>query len=347
MKTILNNIKEDFDKSIKKVAEGKNIQDIKELQVKFLGKKGLINEQMQNLKNSDNKKEIGKHINELKTEISEAINNLQKEFNETRRDQKLKESEVDVTLNISQKDFGKQNILIKTQRDVEDTFRKLGFEVALGQEVETDYYNFEALNLKEDHPARDMQDSFYINPKTLLRTHTSNIQSRVLEANDDKEIKIICPGKVYRRDDDDATHSHQFTQLEGLVVVKKGSEYTASLKDLKQMLTYFVREIFEENNLNIRLRPSFFPFTEPSVEVDVSCSHCQGKGCSFCKSTGWIEILGAGIINPHVLDISGYSSEEYTGYAFGLGLERIALLKHSITDIRLLYQNSAAFINQF
>ncbi len=223
----------------------------------------------------------------------------------------------------------------------------MGFEVALGYEVETDFHNFEALNLGIDHPARDMQDSFYINPQLLLRTHTSNIQSRVLSTNKNKELKIICPGKVYRRDDDDATHSHQFMQIEGLVVVKKDSDYTASLKDLKSILTLFVREIFESDELKIRLRPSYFPFTEPSVEVDVTCSQCLGDGCSFCKQTGWIEVLGAGITNPKVLSIAGYDEKEFTGYAFGIGVERIALLKHNISDIRLIYQNANQFIDQF
>ncbi len=340
----LNDIKKKFDESLNNIS---STNDLKELQVKFLGKKGLISEQMAKLKDSVDKQEFGKVINETKEYISNSLNDLQVEYAKKKREEILKNSEVDVTLGHKINQTGKQNILIKTQRDIEDIFLKLGFEVALGQEVESDYYNFEALNLGKDHPARDMQDTFYIDPQRLLRTHTSNIQSRILEENPGKEIKIICPGKVYRRDDDDATHSHQFTQVEGLIVVKKESDYTASLKDLKQMLTYFVREIFQSEQLNIRLRPSYFPFTEPSVEIDITCSQCLGEGCSFCKQTGWIEILGAGIINPRVLDIAGYPSKEYTGYAFGLGIERITLLKYNINDIRLLYQNANSFVNQF
>ncbi len=344
MKENLLNIKNDFDIKVKDI---KNEADWNLIKVEFLGKKGYITLALKELKNCENKQEVGKNIKEVKDYIEEHLNNLKKDIDQEKKDKKLKASKVDININGRKQVLGKQNILIQTQREIEEIFQNMGFEVALGYEVETDFHNFEALNLGVDHPARDMQDSFYINPQLLLRTHTSNIQSRVLSTNKNKELKIICPGKVYRRDDDDATHSHQFMQIEGLVVVKKDSDYTASLKDLKTILTLFVREIFGSDELKIRLRPSYFPFTEPSVEVDVTCSQCLGDGCSFCKQTGWIEVLGAGITNPKVLSIAGYDEKEFTGYAFGIGVERIALLKHNISDIRLIYQNANQFIDQF
>ncbi len=344
MKDKLLNIKNDFDIKVKDI---KNEADWNLIKVEFLGKKGYITLSLKELKNYDNKQEVGKSIKEVKNYIEEKLAELKKDIDKTKKDEKLKSSKVDINIDGRKQVLGKQNILIQTQREIETIFQNMGFEVALGYEVETDFHNFEALNLGIDHPARDMQDSFYINPQLLLRTHTSNIQSRVLSTNKNKELKIICPGKVYRRDDDDATHSHQFMQIEGLVVVKKDSDYTASLKDLKSILTLFVREIFESDELKIRLRPSYFPFTEPSVEVDVTCSQCLGDGCSFCKQTGWIEVLGAGITNPKVLSIAGYDEKEFTGYAFGIGVERIALLKHNISDIRLIYQNANQFIDQF
>lgn len=337
-------IKRNFNENIESITSNKEWNEIK---IKYTGKKSILNELLLDMKNSENKKEDGKLINELKNEIEEKLNQLKIKIENDIREEKLKKSQIDIHIPAFSKKVGTQNILLKTKNEIENIFSNMGFEVALGQEIESDYYNFEALNLGEDHPARDMQDTFYINPKTLLRTHTSNIQSRVLEKNNNKELKIICPGKVYRRDDDDATHSHQFMQIEGLVVVKKESKNTASVKDLKTILTIFVREIFNEDNLELRLRPSYFPFTEPSVEVDISCSNCKGRGCSFCKKTGWIEILGAGIINPKVLDISGYDSELFTGYAFGIGVERITLLKYNIEDIRNIYENDNEFIDQF
>lgn len=337
-------IKRNFNENIESITSNKEWNEIK---IKYTGKKSILNELLLDMKNSENKKEDGKLINELKNEIEEKLNQLKIKIENEIREEKLKKSQIDIHIPAFSKKVGTQNILLKTKNEIENIFLNMGFEVALGQEIESDYYNFEALNLGEDHPARDMQDTFYINPKTLLRTHTSNIQSRVLEKNNNKELKIICPGKVYRRDDDDATHSHQFMQIEGLVVVKKESKNTASVKDLKTILTIFVREIFNEDNLELRLRPSYFPFTEPSVEVDISCSNCKGEGCSFCKKTGWIEILGAGIINPKVLDISGYDSELFTGYAFGIGVERITLLKYNIEDIRNIYENDNEFIDQF
>lgn len=208
--------------------------------------------------------------------------------------------------------------------------------------IESDYFNFELMNLPKGHPARDMQDTFYIDENTLMRTHTSPVQAHTLLAAKGKgPIKVICPGKTYRRDDDDATHSHQFMQCEGLVVDKN-----ITLADLKGTLEVFARKFFGEKR-EIRLRPSYFPFTEPSVEVDISCHHCGGKGCAMCKGTGWIEILGAGMVNPKVLDMCGFDSKEYQGFAFGIGIERVAMLKYGIDNIRDFYNDDLRFLNQF
>jgi phenylalanyl-tRNA synthetase alpha chain len=217
----------------------------------------------------------------------------------------------------------------------------MGYSVAEGPEVEFDSYNFELLNLPKGHPAREMQDSFYINPNLLLRTHTSPVQARTMEKDKPNPIKIICPGKVYRRDNDDATHSHQFMQLEGLVVDK-----TTNMADLKGTLSYLMKRMFGDN-LEIRFRPSFFPFTEPSVEVDVTCFKCGGKGCSMCKGGGWIELLGGGMVHPNVLKMNGYDPEVFQGFAFGIGVERIAMLRYGIDDIRNLYTNDPRFLKQF
>lgn len=228
------------------------------------------------------------------------------------------------------------------QQEIEDLFIGMGYKVAEGPEVEQDYYNFELANIPKDHPARDMQDTFYVDPNTLLRTHTTAMQMRELEkAHGTKPIKLICPGKVYRRDDDDATHSHQFMQCEGLVV---GDHVT--LTDLKGTLEFMANKLFGDGR-KIRFRPSYFPFTEPSVEVDVSCPFCNGKGCSVCKGSGWIEILGAGMVHPNVFRMNGFDPETTSGFAFGVGLERVAMLKYGINDIRNFYLNDVRFLKTF
>jgi phenylalanyl-tRNA synthetase alpha chain len=340
MQEILTGFKED----------AKLINDMKscqELKVKYFGKKGIIAGLMSEMRNAEDKKAYGQQVNELKVELEQLFNPIENQMQEKEIDEKMLKEAIDISLPSRKMNAGVQNILIQTAREIESIFTNMGFEIAIGQEVESDFHNFEALNLDINHPARDMQDTFYIDVQTLLRTHTSNIQSRTLSANPNQELKIICPGKVYRRDDDDATHSHQFMQLEGLMVVEKEGNATASLQDLKTILTIFANQIFNQENLEIRMRPSFFPFTEPSVEVDVTCSSCLGEGCKFCKHTGFIEVLGAGIVHKRVLEIAGYDSDKYTGYAFGIGVERIALLKHNIEDIRNFYQNDARFIKQF
>ena len=254
---------------------------------------------------------------------------------------KLEQEKIDVTLPGVALPVGGIHPLMQTVMDLEDLYISMGYTVAEGPEVETDEYCFEKLNLPKGHPARDMQDTFYINPELLLRSQTSPVQVRTMLEKKGEPIKIICPGKVYRRDADDATHSHQFMQCEGLVL---GENIT--LADLKGALLEMAKKMFDKDR-KIRLRPSFFPFTEPSVEVDVSCGICGGKGCSTCKNSGWIEILGAGMVNDNVLRMSGYDPKKIQGFAFGIGVERIAMLKHKIDDIRNFYINDVRFLNQF
>ncbi len=337
-------IRNKFENEITNVTDEKSLQQLRN---EYVSKKGLVSELMKGMKDASDKKAYGLEVNELKTFILEQISSVQDKFDQIKTDELLKKGRVDVSVSRPQIRRGKQNILLKTAREIETIFLELGYEVVSGPEVETSYYNFDALNLGPNHPARDMQDTFFINEDILLRTHTSNTQSRFLSQNINSELKILCPGKVYRRDDDDATHSHQFMQTEGLVVVKKENGNYASLKELKTTLTIFVRKMMNDENIEVRMRSSFFPFTEPSVEVDVTCSQCHGDGCSMCKQTGWIEILGAGIIHRNVLANAGYDADKFTGFAFGIGIDRIALLKHGIEDIRNIYTNDQRFLDQF
>lgn len=248
-----------------------------------------------------------------------------------------------MTLPGDELNIGVPHILTQVMEEIEDVFLGLGYEIIEGYEVEQDHYNFERMNIPKDHPARDMQDSFYINDEVLLRTHTSPIQARTMEKHDFSKgsLRMISPGKVFRRDSDDATHSHQFHQIEGLVVAED-----ITMGDLKGTLEVLLKKMFGEDR-EIRLRPSYFPFTEPSVEVDISCFKCGGEGCNVCKQTGWIEILGAGVIHPSVLEMSGIDSTKYSGFAFGLGPDRVAMLKYGVNDIRYFYQNDLRFLEQF
>ncbi|MFV0246433.1 MAG: phenylalanine--tRNA ligase subunit alpha [Mycoplasmatales bacterium] len=325
----------------------KDLDNLNDLRVKYLSKKGVISNLMADIIKIEDKKEYGNKVNGLKQKILKDIETLNDKFVSEQISNQLESSKIDVTLPGKIKKVGTQNLLLRTQNEIISIFERLGYDVVYGPEVETDYYNFEALNLDQNHPARDMQDTFYINPELVLRTHTSNSQSRHLSQNINQELKILCPGKTYRRDDDDATHSHQFMQVEGLVVVKNDSDADASLKTLKTTLTMFAKEIFNDEDLQIRMRPSYFPFTEPSVEVDVTCTECRGKGCNICKDTGFIEILGAGITHKEVLSKAGYDVENFTAFAFGIGIDRITMLKYSIEDIRHLYTNDIRFIKQF
>ncbi|MDD3712441.1 MAG: phenylalanine--tRNA ligase subunit alpha [Candidatus Izemoplasmatales bacterium] len=320
------------------------INELMDVKALYLGKKSEFNAIMQDLKglSDEEKPRIGKMVNEAKQAISALIEERKNHIDREKIDALLKEQTIDITLPGKKIAVGHKHILTKIIEEIEDIFVGLGYTIKEGPEVESDKYNFEMLNLPKDHPAREMQDSFYITEETLLRTHTSPVQVRSLLANTNQEpLKIICPGVVYRKDDDDQTHSHQFMQIEALVVDEK-----ATLADLKGTLLLIAKKLFGENR-EIRLRPSYFPFTEPSVEVDVSCFKCNGVGCSMCKQTGWIEILGAGMVNNNVLKAAGYDTDKYQGFALGMGIERIAMLKYGIEDIRHLYMNDLRFNSQF
>jgi len=341
METKLNQIVEEVKTKIKSV---NNVNELNLLRSEFLGKKSVFNDFMRELKNisKDKKPKLGQMINQAKQSIAALIEESKQQIEREIIDQKLKQETVDVTLPGKHIKIGSKHLISQTIEEIEDIFLGLGFVVKEGPEVETDKYNFEMLNLPRNHPARDMQDSLYISEEKLLRTHTSPVQVRsLLENTDQLPLKIICPGKVYRKDDDDQTHSHQFTQIEALVVDEK-----TTLADLKGVLLYIARKLFGEDR-EIRLRPSYFPFTEPSVEVDVSCYKCNGKGCSMCKGTGWIEILGAGMVNNNVLEAAGYDTKKFQGYALGMGVERIAILRYGIDDIRAFYTNDLRFNKQF
>lgn len=337
----LENLKKE---AIEKIGKAIDVNSLNDLRVNYLGKKGSVSAFSKNMKDLDveAKKTFGKALNETKVAISEAINEMMETLQNKAMKEKLEKEKIDVTLPSLDIKVGAAHPLTKIIDEVEDLFISMGFDVVEGPEIEEDLYNFEKLNLPKDHPARDNQDSFYITAERLLRTQTSPVQARTMDANKEKsEIRIICPGKTYRRDDDDATHSHQFTQIEGLVV---GTNI--SLAHLKGTLEVFVKKLFGEER-EIRLRPNYFPFTEPSIEVDVSCHQCGGKGCTICKNTGWIEILGSGMVHPNVLRGCGYDPEKYTGFAFGIGPERVAMLKYGITDIRAFYTNDLRFLNDF
>lgn len=322
------------------------IEDLNALQQKkaeYLGKKGPISAIMASMRDlsADARKELGMRINVIKTDIEAKFEAKKKAIEDAIINKKLQNETIDVTLPGVALPTGSIHPLNRTIQELEDLYVGMGYTVAEGPEIETDENCFEKLNLPKGHPARDMQDTFYINPELLLRSQTSPVQVRTMMASEGKPIKIICPGKVYRRDADDATHSHQFIQCEGLVL---GKDIT--LGDLKGALLEMAKKMFGDDR-EIRLRPSFFPFTEPSVEVDVSCGLCGGKGCNTCKHTGWIEVLGAGMVNNNVLRMSGYDPNEIQGFAFGIGVERITMLKYRIDDIRNFYLNDVRFLNQF
>jgi phenylalanyl-tRNA synthetase alpha chain len=322
----------------------KSVHDLNEAKSKYLGKKGSFQDIMKMMKDltPEERPAFGKMTNEAKQIIQGYINEQKTLIEDALVNEQLEKDTIDVTLPGKKLGLGKTHILTQIIDEIEDLFIGMGYEVMEGPEIEIDEYNFEKLNLPKNHPARDMQDTFYISEDVLLRTHTSPVQVRtMLNMADKGPIKIICPGKVFRRDDDDATHSHQFMQIEGLVV-----DETTSMADLKGTLLATAKKLFGEKR-EIRLRPSYFPFTEPSVEVDVSCHNCNGKGCNICKGTGWIEVLGAGIVNNNVLEASGYDSTKYQGFAFGMGVERIAMLKYGINDIRSFYTNDLRFLKQF
>ncbi len=320
-----------------------NLSDLQQLKAKFLGKKGPLAEIMSNMKNLsiEEKKTVGQLSTSLRNDLEQLFEDKKEEINNSIINEKIEKGRIDVTLPGKTIKKGNLHPLTQTTQEIEDLFISMGYTVSTGPEVEDDYHNFELLNLPHDHPARDMQDSFYFDVNTLLRTHTSPVQARVMLEKKGQPIKIICPGKVYRRDADDATHSHQFMQCEGLVLGKD-----ISFADLKGALLAFANQLFGEGR-QIRLRPSYFPFTEPSVEVDVSCAKCNGSGCNMCKNTGYIEVLGAGMVNKNVLKMSGYNPDKIQGFAFGIGIDRVAILKNRIEDIRAFYTNDIRFLDQF
>ena len=321
-----------------------NLNELSNVRNEYLSKKGLVSQLMLQMKDltPEEKPAFGSKVNELKQTLENAFKVKEAELEDLKLNEQLKLGKIDITLPSSLPRVGTLHPLTVVQTEIEQFFIGMGYLVEEGPEVELDYYNFERANIPQNHPARDMQDTFYINMEWLLRTHTTAIQTRTLEAyKGEVPIKVICPGKVYRKDDDDATHSHQFVQMEGLVVGNK-----ISLSDLKGTLEKLAKHMFGDARV-IRFRPSYFQFTEPSVEVDVSCHICNGKGCPTCKHTGWIEILGAGMVHPNVLRMAGYDPEMVSGFAFGLGVERVALLKYGIDDIRQFYTNDLRFLSTF
>lgn len=329
--------------AIAEMQRADSLETLNDLRVKYLGKKGSLTGLLRGLGSltPEERPKIGQIVNEIRTELEQTIGRKTEQLKQQQLAQKLASEKIDVTLPGRRVNIGHKHPLTLTLNRIKETFMRMGFDVAEGPEVEQDYFNFEALNLPKDHPARDMQDSFYITEDILLRTHTSPVQARTMQASEpNKPIRIIAPGKVYRRDYD-ATHSPMFHQVEGLVVDKG-----ISFADLKGTLELFIREIFGSNT-RVRFRPSFFPFTEPSAEVDISCVMCGGAGCRVCSHTGWLEILGSGMVHPHVLEMSKYDPDKVSGFAFGMGVERIAMLIYGIDDLRLFYDNDIRFIQQF
>lgn len=328
-------------KAGEEIANASGLKDIHDLKVKYLGKKGVITAELKTLGalSKEERKEFGKVLNECKNYIQDLLARQEAILKTSELDRSLKTQSIDVTVPGSSVPFGHLHPVTLVFDEIIAIFLSLGFTVEEGPEIEEDFYNFEALNFPKDHPARDMQDTFFISDDVVLRTHTSPVQVRVMEKNE-PPLRVIAPGKVYRCDSD-VSHIPMFHQLEGFMVDKN-----IRMTDLKGILELFVHRIFGPNT-SIRLRPSFFPFTEPSVEIDISCVICGGSGCNVCQTTGWIEILGAGMINPRVYEKAGYDPDKYTGFAFGLGIERVAMLKYGINDVRLFPENDKRFLEQF
>ena len=345
MKDKLQAIREE---ALKQIRESNRLDTLNEVRVSFLGKKGELTAVLKGMKNVDPKERpfVGQMVNETREAIEEFLEETKKKLEEKAREEKMKQEVIDVTLPAKKINVGHRHPNTIALEEVERIFVGMGYEVVEGPEVEYDYYNFEALNIPANHPAKDEQDTFYINDKIVLRTQTSPVQARVMEQGK-LPIRMIAPGRVFRSDEVDATHSPSFHQIEGLVVDKN-----ITFADLKGTLEEFAKQLFGPET-KTKFRPHHFPFTEPSAEVDVSCFKCGGSGeieghsCRFCKGSGWIEILGCGMVHPHVFEMCGIDPEEYTGFAFGVGLERIALLKYEIDDMRELYKNDIRFLKQF
>ncbi len=321
----------------------KTSNDLVVVKAKYLGKDGIVTLLSKGMKDIEPEKRgvIGKIINDIRTNVTTLIEEKDNLIKQELLEKKLNDEKIDITLPGKKNRRGSMHPFNRIVEEIEDLFVSMGYDILSGPELETDEYCFQRLNIPLGHPVRDTQDSFYVDPLHLLRTQTSSVQARCMESNKEKgPIRMICPGKTYRRDDD-ATHSHQFGQFEGLVIDKN-----VTLANLKGTLEVMAKTLLGEKT-NVRFRPSYFPFTEPSVEVDVSCFRCGGKGCSLCKNTGWIELLGAGMVHPNVLRSNGYDPDKYTGFAFGTGIDRLAMMKYNIPDIRLMYTNDIRFLKQF
>jgi len=347
MEETIERLKQEAITAIEKIAD--NLTELNDIRVKYLGKKGELTSLLRSMSalSAEDRPRMGKIVNDARAELEALLKEKNAELAAAETLHKLAAEKIDVTLPGRTRPVGHFHPLTITLNRIKNIFLAMGYSVEEGPEIERDYFNFEALNLPKDHPARDTQDSFYITDEILLRTQTSPVQARTMQKNEpNTPIRMIAPGRVYRRDDYDATHSPMFTQVEGLVIDKG-----ISFADLKGTLTLFLREIFSDgqkgSRVKVRFRPSFFPFTEPSTEVDISCVMCHGEGCRVCKGTGWLEILGAGMVHPDVLTMSGYDPKVVSGFAFGLGVERIAMLSYNTPDLRLFYDNDVRFLRQF
>ena len=330
------------EKALKEIEASNSSDELNNVRNTYLSKKSelsTLTSQIGQLPPED-RKAFGAAITEVRVTITTALEEKMALLKNKELDEKLAKETIDISLPGVSHNVGGRNPWHIIIDEISEIFLGMGFEIADGPEVESDHYNFELLNIPKDHPARDMQDTFYINENVLMRTHTSPVQAHAMEAAEGKPVRIICPGKTYRRDDDDATHSHQFAQIEGLVIDKD-----INIGHLKATLELFAKKMFGEKR-EIRLRSSYFPFTEPSVEVDISCANCGGKGCSMCKGTGYIEILGGGMVHPNVLEGVGYDTSKYTGFAFGLGLNRLAMIYYGLAEIRKFYENDISLWNQ-
>jgi len=330
-------------RALEDMSSAGSLEDLNEVRIRYLGKKGELTGVLRGMAalSSEERPRIGQIANRVREEIEARLEGRLSQLKDSLREKRLSAETIDITLPGTVFGTGNLHPLTTVTRQIEDIFLGLGFSIAEGPEVEMDYYNFEALNLPKEHPARDMQDTFFITPETLLRTQTSPVQVRTMEKTAPSlPVKIIAPGRVYRRDDD-ATHSPMFHQIEGLMVDKR-----ITFADLRGVLQVFAEKMFGPETKS-RFRPSYFPFTEPSAEVDISCGMCGGEGCRVCSHTGWLEILGCGMVHPRVLEMSGYNSSDVTGFAFGMGVERITMLKYNLDDMRLLFDNDVRFLAQF
>ena len=342
MKDKVNVIKKEYEEKKSSITSIKTLNDVR---VEYLGKQGKITELSKMMKDvpNDQKKEFGMLVNEVRSFVTESLDEIKEKLEKEALNKKLESEKIDITLPGTKVPSGSANILERIIEEVEDLLMSMGYDVVDGPEIEEDHYNFELLNIPKNHPARDAQDTFYVeDDKLLLRSQTSPVQARVMLASKgEKPIRMICPGKTYRRDDDDATHSHQFMQIEGLLIDEK-----VSLSDLKGTFDVIAKKLFGED-CKTRFRPSYYPFTEPSVETDISCFNCHGKGCPISKNTGWITVAGAGMVNPKVLEDCGYDPKKWQGFAFGFGAERLAMLKYGINDIRAFYNTDLRELKNF